>query len=200
MKHDMNIHLNVIQSLVNSGNNIELLTYIKDYQSALEQNHHLLSTGNNAIDCILSSKIHKAQEQGIQVDFSVLVPQHFPLNALSLSSLLGNLWNNALEACQRLVASQPECCPYIRFYMKPFQHMILIHIENPFDGIMRRDSRQNFLSLKEDHEHGIGLKRIFDIVEDTDGNIQIDTTNNVFTVHIMIPMKEVPNEDEYSNT
>ena len=200
MKHDMNIHLDVIQSLVNSGNTTELLLYIKNYQHSLEETHHLISTGNNAIDCILSSKIQEAKKQGIQVDFSVLVPQPFPLSSLSLSSLLGNLWNNALEACQRLKDTQPDSCPYIRFYIKPFQHMILIHIENPFDGILITDSEQNYLSVKDNHNHGIGLKRIHSIVSDADGNIQIDTINNIFTVHIMIPMKEILNETKYNNT
>lgn len=200
MKHDMNIHLDVIQSLANAGNTAELLTYIKDYQQSLEESHHLLSTGNNAIDCILSSKIQEAKKQGIDVDFSILVPENFPFNALSLSSLLGNLWNNALEACQRLKKSRPDSYFYIRFYIKPFQQMVLIHIENPFDGILITDSEQNYLSIKDKHDHGIGLKRIHKIVEAAEGNMQIDTTNNIFTVHIMIPMEEILNENKHSNS
>ena len=189
IKHDMNLHLNMIHSLILTEKTEETLAYIKKYQEMLEQNHPLLSTGNHAIDCILSSKIHQAKTQEIPVDFSILIPDNFPLDALSLSSLLGNLWDNALEACQRLLTLQEHPDPYIFFYIKPFQQMILIHIENPFDKILPATD-SNYLSLKNEPGHGIGLKRIRSIVDENDGNISIDTENHVFSVHIMIPMKE----------
>lgn len=189
IKHDMNLHLNVIHSFIQTGKTKEAITYIKEYQETLEQNHPLLSTGNHAIDCILSSKIHQAKIQGISVEFSVFIPDNFPLNALSLSSLLGNLWNNALESCQRLLTLQEYPAPYIFFYIKPFQQMILIHMENPFDKILPTHDA-NYLTLKEEPGHGIGLKRIRHIVEECQGNISINTANHIFAVHIMIPMKE----------
>ena len=189
IKHDMNLHLNIIHSLILTEKTEETLAYIKDYQKILEQNHPLLSTGNHAIDCILSSKIHQAKINEIPVDFSILIPDNFPLDTLSLSSLLGNLWNNALEACQRLITLRNHPEPYIFFYIKPFQQMVLIHIENPFDKILlTHDS--NYLTLKEESGHGIGLKKIRSIVEKNNGNISINTVNHVFSVHIMIPMNE----------
>ena len=56
IKHDIDIHLDVIGSLSASGNLGELQSYIESYHHSLAQTHHLLSTGNTAIDCILSSK------------------------------------------------------------------------------------------------------------------------------------------------
>lgn len=200
MKHDINIHLDVIQSLVTNENKAALLSYIREYHLALEETHHLISTGNTSIDCILSSKIHEAQKSGIEVEFSIVAPEIFPLDALSLSSLLGNLWNNALEACHRLWKVLPDMCPYILFYIKPFHSMILIHIENTFDGILKMNPDQTYASTKDCADNGIGLKRIYDIIEKADGIIQIDTNNNIFSVHIMIPMKEVSDENENNHS
>lgn len=192
MKHDIDIHLDVIQSLSTSGNLDALQSYIENYHNSLAHTHHLLSTGNTAIDCILSNKIASAQKLNIKTDFSVLVPQDFPMDPLSLSSLLGNMWNNSLEACQRLQNGQPNIQPFIHFYIKPFQHMILIHIENNYDKIIVQNN--TYLSVKEKGSHGLGLKRMAEIVSKVDGVIQINSENNVFTVHIMIPQKEVENE------
>lgn len=114
------------------------------------------------------------------------------MDPLSLSSLLGNMWNNSLEACQRLQNGQPNIQPFIHFYIKPFQHMILIHIENNYDKIIVQNN--TYLSVKEEGSHGLGLKRMAEIVSKVDGVIQINSENNVFTVHIMIPQKEVKNE------
>lgn len=192
MKHDIDIHLDVIQSLSSSGNLDELQAYIESYHHSLARTHHLLSTGNTAIDCILSTKIESAQKLHIKTDFSVLVPQDFPMDALSLSSLLGNMWNNSLEACQRLHNSSPNIQPFIHFYIKPFQHMILIHMENNYNTIMIQNN--SYHSVKKEDSHGLGLKRMADIVANADGILQINSENNIFTVHIMIPQKEAENE------
>lgn len=198
MKHDMDIHLDVIQSLSASGNLDGLQAYIDNYRHTNAYTHHLLSTGNTAIDCILSTKIDTAQKMNIQTDFSILVPQAFPMDALSLSSLLGNMWNNALEACERLQNTQPDIRPYIHFYIKPFQHMIIIHMENNYDQIIQKDN--TYLSVKKDTSHGIGLKRMADIVDEVQGIFQINTDNHVFTVHIMIPQKEETHETNDFNS
>jgi sensor histidine kinase regulating citrate/malate metabolism len=204
MKHDIGIHLDVIQSLATAGNMDNLMTYIDSYHHALAHTHHLLSTGNTAIDCILSSKIDTAKKLNIKTDFSVLVPQAFPIDALSLSSLLGNMWNNALEACQRLQNAKPNIQPYIHFYIKPFRHMIIIHMENNYDQIIQKDDI--YLSMKKDNFHGkgnfhgIGLKRITDIVDEAEGIFQTNADNHVFTIHIMIPQKEDANEANNFNS
>ena len=197
MKHDIDIHLDMIQSLLVSGNLTELQAYIDSYHNSLSQTHYLLSTGNTAIDCILSSKIDSAKKLNIKTDYSILAPSNFPLDALSLSSLLGNMWNNALEACQRLQDAQPDILPYIRFYIKPFHQMIVIHMENNYDKIIQHND--TYLSVKKSKSHGIGLKRIADIVAKVDGILEINSKNNNFTVHIMIPQKEAENETNNFN-
>ena len=200
MKHDIDTHLNVIQSLVDNGEYDKLLSYIHDYHCALEETHHLLSTGNTAIDCILSSKIHRARKLGIRVEFSIIAPQVFPLDAIALSSLLGNLWNNALEACQHLMKTSSNHEPLIQFYIKPFQQMVLIHIENNFYGNIIMQASHTYASTKSEKDHGIGLKRINDIVEHANGIIQIDPSDHIFRVHIMIPMTEATHENKDSNS
>ena len=198
MKHDIDIHLDVIQSLLASGNLDDLQSYIDNYHHSLAHTHHLLSTGNTAIDCILSNKIDTAQKLNINTDFSVLVPSNFPLDALLLASLIGNMWNNALEACQRLQNEQPDITPYIHFYIKPFQHMTVIHMENNYAKIIKQNDY--YLSMKREGSHGIGLKRMEDIVNNVEGIFMINSENHVFTVHIMIPQKEAENETNDFNS
>ena len=198
MKHDIDIHLDVIQSLSASGNLDDLQSYIDNYHHSLAHTHHLLSTGNTAIDCILSNKIDSAQKLNIKTEFSVLAPSNFPLDALSLSSLLGNMWNNAIEACQRLQDTQPDITPYIHFYIKPFQHMTVIHMENNYDRVIQQNDY--YFSMKKEGFHGIGLKRMADIVVGVEGIFQINSDNHVFTVHIMIPQKEAENETNDFNS
>lgn len=199
MKHDIQIHLNTIQSLASGQKISDLLSYIDSYYHSLENNHPFLSTGNIAIDCILSSKLSAAEKNGIHTDFSVVLPTYFPLDALSLSSLLGNLWNNAIEANTNTHKKQ-NGNPFIHFYIKPYQDMLIIHIENSYSGELKRDSAGGLLSQKSGSEHGIGMKRITDIVTKAGGLIHVQTQNNIFTVHILLPQGEVSNENDHNNT
>ena len=76
--------------------------------------------------------------------------------------------------------------------------MILIHMENNYDEILLPND--TYLSIKKEGSHGIGLKRMADIVAKAEGILQINSEKNVFTVHIMIPQKEEPNENRNFNS
>lgn len=191
MKHDMQIYLDAIHVLAKDGRYDELMTYTEQYYNHLSSAHSTISTGNAAIDCILTTKLDYAKKHGIRTEYSIMIPELFPLNSVELSSLLGNLWNNAIEACERLLASNPAERSYIYFYIRPYQNMILIHIENTFDGVIKGKIDQELLSTKPGTGHGLGIRRVKEIVNKAEGVLQISTSeNNVFSVHIMLPGKE----------
>ncbi|MCC8106651.1 MAG: GHKL domain-containing protein [Clostridiales bacterium] len=118
---------------------------------------------------------------------------------LCLSSLLGNLWDNAIEACQRLKEKTPTSNPSIQFYIKPFQQMVIIHIENDYDGVILRDAKNEIVSTKSGSGHGIGLIRISEIVNEAEGILNLSTEDQIFSVHIMIPLKETKHENLDNN-
>lgn len=190
MKHDIQIYLEAINSLAKSQKWDELIAYIDQYQSNLTITHNTITTGNVAIDCILNAKLDYAEKHGIKTDYSIIVPEFFPLDSIELSSILGNIWNNSIEAGERLLASNPSEHPYIYFYIKPYQNMILIHIENNFDGILKRNCDGDIISIKQRKGHGLGIRRVKELVEKADGILQITSESNVFSVHIVIPGKE----------
>lgn len=190
MKHDVTIHLDVIQALLQQKEIDKLQEYIQAYHTSLEHTHRLVSTGNTAIDCILSTKLSRAKQEEITIEYSVMAPAPFPVDNIALSSLLGNMLDNAIEGCLRFRNSQPNEPMWIRFYIKPFQNMILIHSDNSFDGQLKEKPDHSFLSSKCGSNHGIGMKRIRDIVSEYGGIVQFTQENNIFSVHVMIPTRE----------
>ena len=130
------------------------------------------------------------QYHGIKTEYSIMAPENFPLDSVELSSILGNIWNNSIEAGERLIISDPTEHPYIYFYIKPYQNMILIHIENNYDGVIKGSIDGDILSVKQGKEHGLGIRRVKELVEKADGVLQITSDNKIFSVHIMIPDKE----------
>lgn len=137
MKHDMQIYVDVINVLAKDKKWDELIAYTEQYHNTLATTQSAIATGNIAIDCILTAKLDYAEKHGIKTEYSIMAPENFPLDSVELSSILGNIWNNSIEAGERLIISDPTEHPYIYFYIKPYQNMILIHIENNYDGVIK---------------------------------------------------------------
>lgn len=134
MKHDMQIYVDAINVLAKDKKWDELIAYTEQYHNTLATTQSAIATGNIAIDCILTAKLDYAEKHGIKTEYSIMAPENFPLDSVELSSILGNIWNNSIEAGERLIISDPTEHPYIYFYIKPYQNMILIHIENNYDS------------------------------------------------------------------
>lgn len=186
MKHDMQIYVDAINVLAKDKKWDELIAYTEQYHNTLATTQSAIATGNIAIDCILTAKLDYAEKHGIKTEYSIMAPENFPLDSVELSSILGNIWNNSIEAGERLIISDPTEHPYIYFYIKPYQNMILIHIENNYDGVIKGSIDGDILSVKQGKEHGLGIRR----VKKADGVLQITSDNKIFSVHIMIPDKE----------
>lgn len=190
MKHDMQIYVDAINVLAKDKKWDELIAYTEQYHNTLATTQSAIATGNIAIDCILTAKLDYAEKHGIKTEYSIMAPENFPLDSVELSSILGNIWNNSIEAGERLIISDPTEHPYIYFYIKPYQNMILIHIENNYDGVIKGSIDGDILSVKQGKERGLGIRRVKELVEKADGVLQITSDNKIFSVHIMIPDKE----------
>lgn len=82
-------------------------------------------------------------------------------------------------------------CRYILFFTITITaHIIGIHIENNYDGVIKGSIDGDILSVKQGKEHGLGIRRVKELVEKADGVLQITSDNKIFSVHIMIPDKE----------
>lgn len=190
MKHDMQIYVDAINVLAKDKKWDELIAYTEQYHNTLATTQSAIATGNIAIDCILTAKLDYAEKHGIKTEYSIMAPENFPLDSVELSSIPGNIWNNSIEAGERLIISDPTEHPYIYFYIKPYQNMILIHIENNYDGVIKGSIDGDILSVKQGKEHGLGIRLVKELVEKADGVLQITSDNKIFSVHIMIPDKE----------
>lgn len=115
MKHDMQIYVDAINVLAKDKKWDELIAYTEQYHNTLATTQSAIATGNIAIDCILTAKLDYAEKHGIKTEYSIMAPENFPLDSVELSSILGNIWNNSIEAGERLIISDPTEHPYIYF-------------------------------------------------------------------------------------
>lgn len=189
MKHDMDTHLDVLAIMAKKESSIEMLDYIDNLRTTLNYSKIFLSTGNMAVDCVLSSKLTLAKEVNIQTEYSVFLPEKFDMDAVSVCSMLGNLWDNAIEACKRKLEAKSSENVSISFYIKPYLEMTIIHIENDFIGKINCRADGSIQTSKNTPGHGIGLKKIVNIVNQEHGILTVDVRGERFIVHILLPQK-----------
>lgn len=203
VKHDTQKHLEVIRSLAEQGDVNELMDYIDHYADSLRTLHNLISTGNTAIDYVVSERMQRAAKEGISFTHKIITPERFPIDDVSLTSLLANLLDNAIEACLLAKHEDAVFTPRIALSIHPYHGMILIHCENTYNGITKQDADGAFMTVKTEPGHGNGLRTIQAIVDEADGfvNILPETERKRFLINILLPLPEADgNEDPCPDT
>ena len=196
-KHDLKNHMSVLRAMAEQENCADIENYLRSVDKELGKSAWMVRTGNTVIDAVLSSKLLKIQELGIEFTHVVFLPEGDPLGNIEWTSLLGNLLDNSIEACERYIkrfqqAGQYEDGkerPFILLEIKPYNQFLSIMISNSSCGNHRFGSGLKLISSKKEIGHGIGLKRVEHIVEDADGFLEIEPAEDSFQVTIVIPLK-----------
>ena len=142
----------------------------------------VVKTGNAMADAILNSKISLAKSKGINVKVDAHVPVKLKMSELDLCVILGNLFDNAIEASMSL----PEEERLIRVYMVMKNTQLYISFTN-FTAVKKQIKQSNLFKTTKGDGHGFGLIRIDGIIEKLDGYLSRNSEDGAFTTEILIP-------------
>jgi sensor histidine kinase regulating citrate/malate metabolism len=186
IRHDITNHLNALSMLINEKEYVEASNYLSTITNDLSIHHNLLSSGNVAIDSIISCKIIQAQSKNIPINYTIQLPAFLPLDNVDLCSLLGNLLDNSIEACEKIKRPHKRS---ILLNIKPFNGMLSIKLTNSSNGIYNMDVSGNMLSTKDNYsEHGLGTKQINKIIKKYNGFSRFSPEADAFTAEILFPL------------
>lgn len=182
-RHDYHNHLQSLKAYIIKEQYQEAYDYLNDLEEDLDDITQIVSTGNVKVDAILNSKFSLAINHKIQLDFKATVPQQLKISDIDLCVLIGNLVDNAVEACYQLEESER----FIRFYMGSYKKQFYLSMTNATNEIVRKLDEE-YISKKRGN-HGHGLKRINQVVEKYQGLINRKNEPGVFVTEIMLPLK-----------
>lgn len=188
-KHDYKNHIITITALAENKRYSELLEYLKKLQDNLPEYFVNISSGNTAIDAIITNKLIIAKQYGIHFEYSIMLSEICPLSDLEITAILGNLLDNSLEACKKILEEKSTSSPSIQVIIKPFRDMLKIQIVNSSNGKYTLAPDNLLKTTKKDASfHGYGIKRVTDIIKDVNGIIKIQPEQEQFTVILLIPI------------
>jgi sensor histidine kinase regulating citrate/malate metabolism len=180
-RHDYHNHIQTLKAYRAEGENERLDHYLTELDADLAGVDRLLKSGNVMVDAILNSKLSLAASRRIGINAKAMVPEELAISEIDLCVILGNLLDNAMEAC----AALDEKDRFIRVYIDVKREHLYLSVTNASKG---RAARQNgrYVSAKGGF-HGLGLLRIDRLVNKYGGYVKRRDEEGVFTTEIMLP-------------
>jgi two-component system sensor histidine kinase AgrC len=180
LRHDFRQHLHVISGLTEAGQLDELKHYLSQYESELSEARPTLCA-NPAVDALAGHYDHEARQKGVPIEWKLELPVLLPMPEADLCMILGNLLENALDASRKLTPDQRQIRVMARM-LSPA--MLGIVVENRYDGVLKKQS--GILHSTKHEGIGIGLVSIETAVRKYNGDLTVETKNNVFRANVLL--------------
>lgn len=170
IRHDLKNHLRTISILYENGKQDELLEYLRGTTETLQKTEQFIMTGNPALDALLNIKLNEMKSDGITCVPELTIPQNLALPFSDVVTLLGNLLDNAIHACQKM---QPPQSSVIQLKITCQEQTLLLHMENPcLDN--------------ETAPYGIGMKNVEKTVRKYDGLLRTECGSGAYRTDIVL--------------
>ena len=181
-RHDYRNHIQMMKVLAANGDMDALKAYLDELDTDLNTVDTVVKTGNPMADAILNSKISLARSRNIPTQVDAHIPVKLKMSELDLCCIIGNLFDNAMEASMVL----PEEKRMIRVYMDMKGTQLYISFTN-FTAAKKLSKVGKGFKTSKGEGHGFGLVRIDDIVSRYDGYLSRNSEDGAFTTEILIP-------------
>lgn len=181
-RHDYRNHIQAMKSFAAAGDIDAIRRYLDELDTDLSTVDTVVKTGNRMTDAILNSKISLAMSKNIPVSADANIPVALTTPELDLCVIIGNLFDNAIEASLAL----PEEKRMIRIYMDMKNTQLYLSFTNLTATKKQRIEGGRFRSTK-GKGHGFGLASIDEIVGRHSGYISRNSEDGAFTTEILLP-------------
>ena len=181
-RHDYRNHIQMMKVLAANGDMDGLKAYLDELDTDLNTVDTVVKTGNAMADAILNSKISLAQSKEITVQCDAHIPVKLKMSELDLCCIIGNLFDNAIEASLHLPSEER----LIRVYMDMKGTQLYISFTN-FTASKKLEKIGKIYRTSKGDGHGFGLVRIDNIIERLDGYLSRNSEDGAFTTEILIP-------------
>ncbi len=181
-RHDYRNHIQTMKAYAAAGDFDAIKNYLDLLDEDLTTVDTVIKTGNPMTDAILNSKISLAKSKDINVVADAHIPLKLKTSEIDLCCIIGNLFDNAIDASMKLPKEQRM----IRVYMDMKNTQLYISFTNFTAGKKMKKEGKLFRSTKGEG-HGFGLVRIDAIVDRLDGYLSRNSEDGAFTTEILLP-------------
>ena len=169
-----------LSGLNDEGKQEEINQYINTMDDAMLVSKPTIQTNNNMVDAIVNRFATEADNMGIGLKVTGILPDECNIEAFDLCTIFANILTNAIEAVRDCNVKKVE------LDLKYDQDRIFIREKNNYKGRIHRTG-SILLTRKENKEmHGLGLSNIRDSASKYNGEVITDITDKTFTITIVM--------------
>lgn len=185
IRHDMKNHLQCISLLLQDGQTDKAQAYVDDMmENKLNFGYAGVRTGHRVVDIMANSKLSQCSKEGIKTAVNIS-PFVLEMDDVDVCILLGNLFDNAMEACRN---TKGERCIYFAIgQRKGYTNFV---IRNSIGAPVLAQNPELHTTKKEKKLHGVGLKSVKDTVQKYGGMMEFYEKNREFTADVWLPSKK----------
>lgn len=177
-RHDYRHHIQTLKVHASKGELDEVQKYLDMLDDDLTNVEAVVRTGNRITDAILNSKLSLAREKQITVKAETNIPVQLSIPELDLCIVIGNLLDNAMEACMEL----PPDRRLIRIYMEMKGNYLYLALTNTAAGTKRKHFRTT-----KGKGRGLGLGRVDEVVKKHGGYLTRASEDEAFSTEVLLP-------------
>lgn len=185
IRHDLKKHLSGLLGMIQAGQTSEAEKYIMQMLDVGAGNRpeEVSRSGNIVVDSVINHAYAAAQKDNIRFNVNVLIPSSLPFESGHLAIVLGNLLENALEACRDI----PNGKGFIRLDISYTKGIFQLCIKNNYQSKRKKDNIGHYVTTKVDNiYHGLGLSSINHAVINYHGQMDITDNGNIFQVIVVM--------------
>lgn len=172
--HDIKKYTAAMQAVAAQNGSEQLRQIAQAAEDAYERVKDISAVGNPVVDALLNQYLRSAKENQIQVLLDITIPEVLAISTLLLSVVIGNTFDNAIEAC-RLIAPEKRV---IHLQLRKQNRILFYSIENPYIDAVTQ--------LRVGKHHGYGLKNVERAVNQNNGNFQVEKSKGLFVIQIRL--------------
>lgn len=180
-RHDLRQHLRAIQGYIDLQDFSALESYIQNIAKSIPLDTPHTWTGNPAVDAILGFYAQKTLDAGIDMEILMCTLEDIRIPEYELCILLGNLLENALDACMDDASGNPG----IRIHARQTGHHILVLTVDNTCSVPPVFDCGTLLSSKHSGS-GIGTESVRAIAERYHGDARFEWKDGIFYASVML--------------
>ena len=178
LRHDQKYHLSAARKMLDSGDANGATSYIEDVERQLSDVETKSFCSNAVVNALVGSYSERCAKLGIRFEVNLKVPQSLGIPDYDLCIVLGNLLENAVEACRRMGNNG-----FIKLETQNTKTQLLFMVRNSFDGVIQHeDGTPQSAKIN----RGFGLRSVNEVISRHNGDFTMKWDANTFTVFVAV--------------
>lgn len=179
-RHDLRQHLEVIWAYLEKDDISGLKVYLEAYEKKMPIDTFRTFAKNFSINAVCTYYSEEARKYGIDWDIKMDIPERIPMNEPEICALLGNLLENAVDACREV----QDSTPFIRVRGVCERGRIVFTVDN---SCAQELLWENGRLVSTKHEgYGVGTRAVQETAERSGGGAWFSCKNGVFYASVLL--------------